>query len=170
LSKRHHSDYDDLTKARCERALVTLLGDVGPWRQDIYLAGGLAPRYVVESLPEGGRPHVGTTDIDLVIGLAIGDENPEAYRTLETNLKAAGFKAETSFRWKKKVDDVTVTVEFMCETNQVGAGKIYKPKAGMGSGLGAFNVRGAQLVTRDFTEVETRSSATDMPATVTNRR
>ena len=94
LSKSHYSAYDEVTTARCERALVTLLGDIGPWSERIYLAGGLAPRYIVGSLPEGARPHVGTTDVDLVIGLALGDESPEAYRTLENNLKKAGFKAE----------------------------------------------------------------------------
>jgi len=45
LSKRHHTDYDEFTTTRCERALVTLLGDIGPWSQRVYLAGGLAPRY-----------------------------------------------------------------------------------------------------------------------------
>jgi hypothetical protein len=153
LSKRHHTDYDEVTTARCERALVTLLGDIGPWSERVYLVGGLEPRYIVGSLPEGARPHVGTTDVDLVIGLALGDESPEAYRTLENNLKKAGFKDETSFRWKKNVDGVTVTVEFLCETDRVEPGRIYKPKEeGTGSGLGAFNVRGAQLVTRDYLE------------------
>lgn len=153
MSKRHHTDYDQVTTARCERALVTLLGDIGPWSERVYLVGGLAPRYIVGSLPEGARPHVGTTDVDLVIGLALGDESPEVYRTLENNLKRAGFKDETSFRWKKNVDGVTVTVEFLCETDQVEPGRIYKPKEeGTGSGLGAFNVRGAQLVTRDYVE------------------
>jgi hypothetical protein len=151
LSKSHYSAYDEVTTARCERALVTLLGDIGPWSERIYLAGGLAPRYIVGSLPEGARPHVGTTDVDLVIGLALGDESPEAYRTLENNLKKAGFKAESSFRWIKDVQSVNVIVEFLCETDQVEPGRIYKPKEeGTGSGLGAFNVRGAQLVTRDW--------------------
>jgi hypothetical protein len=151
LSKSHYSAYDEVTTARCERALVTLLGDIGPWSERIYLAGGLAPRYIVGSLPEGARPHVGTTDVDLVIGLALGDESPEAYRTLENNLKKAGFKAESSFRWIKDVQGVNVIVEFLCETDQVEPGRIYKPKEeGTGSGLGAFNVRGAQLVTRDY--------------------
>lgn len=151
MSKRHHSDYDDVTTARCERALVTLLGDIGPWSERIYLAGGLAPRYIVGSLPEGAPPHVGTTDVDLVIGLALGDESPEAYFTLETNLKKGGFRAESSFRWTKTVEGVTVIVEFLCETDQVEPGRIFKPKGeGTGSGLGAFNVRGAQLVTRDY--------------------
>lgn len=91
MSKRHQSDYDELTTARCERALVTLLGDIGPWSERVYLAGGLAPRHIVGTLPEGARPHVGTTDVDLVIGLAVGDESPEAYRTLENNLRKATF-------------------------------------------------------------------------------
>jgi len=152
LSKRHHTDYDEVTTARCERTLVTLLGDIGPWGERVYLAGGLAPRYIVGSLPEGARPHVGTTDVDLVIGLALGDESPEAYRTLENNLKKTGFTAQSSFRWEMNVDGVKVTVEFLCETDQVAQGKIFKPKQGAGSGLGAFNVRGAQLVTRDYVE------------------
>lgn len=152
MSKRHHSDYDRVTTARCERALVTLLGDIGPWSERVYLAGELAPRYIVGSLPEGVRPHVGTTDVDLVIGLAVGAESPEAYRTLENNLKKAGFKAEQSLQWRRRVDGVTVTMEFLCETDQVDAGRIFKPKDGTGSGLGAFNVRGAQLVTRDYME------------------
>ncbi len=44
---------------------MTLLGDLGPWGDRIYLAGGLAPRYLVGQLPEGARAHIGTTDIDL---------------------------------------------------------------------------------------------------------
>jgi hypothetical protein len=161
LSKRHHSDYDEVTTARCERALVTLLGDIGPWKDRIYLAGGLAPRYIVGTLPEGARPHVGTTDVDLVIGIAVEDDSPEAYRTLENNLKKGGFKDEASFRWKKTVEDVTVTVEFLCETDKVEPGRIFKPKDGLGSGLGAFNVRGAHLVTRDYIEVDIEADRFD---------
>ncbi len=94
MSKEHYSAYDEETTARCERALVTLLGDVGPWGNRVYLAGGLAPRYIVGSLPEGARPHVGTTDVDLVIGLTVDDESDEAYRTLENNLRKSRFEPE----------------------------------------------------------------------------
>jgi hypothetical protein len=52
----------------------------------------------------------------------------------------------------KKIEGMTVVLEFLCETDQVEPGKIFKPKAGTGSRLGAFNVRGAQLVTRDYAE------------------
>ncbi|MCA0329541.1 MAG: hypothetical protein LCI03_06495 [Actinobacteria bacterium] len=161
MNKRHHSDYDAIVTARCERALVTLLGDIGPWSRRLYLAGGLAPRYIVGTLPEGASAHVGTTDVDLVIALTLSDESPEAYRTLENNLRKAGFSAETSFRWHRAVDQVSVTVEFLCETDKVEPGRIYKPKDGTGSGLGAFNVPGAQLVARDFTEVEIEAERLD---------
>jgi hypothetical protein len=150
------SDYTVAATERCERALVTVLGNIGPWRDCIYLVGGLAPRYLVGELPEGVRPHVGTTDVDLVIALSVTGGDAEAYKTLEGNLKGAGFKqdAEASFRWKREVDGVTVLVEFLCETDQVAEGRIFKPKQGLGSNLGAFNVSGAQLAARDFLEVE----------------
>lgn len=152
--RQYHSDYDEETTGRCERALLTLLGDLGPWRERIYLAGGLAPRYLVGQLPEGARAHVGTTDVDLVIGLALGDETPETYRTLKNNLEKAHFaQKEPSFRWARDVDGIPVVVEFLCETDEVEPGFIFRPKGeSTGSGLGAFNVRGAHLVRDDFVE------------------
>lgn len=128
-AREHHTDYDEETTARCERVLLTLLGDLGPWRERIYLAGGLAPRYLIEALPEGARGHIGTTDIDLVIGLALGDETPETYRTLQSNLEKAHFtQREPSFRWARDVEGVTVLVEFLCETDAVEPGRIFRPK------------------------------------------
>ena len=149
----HHTTYDRIATERCERVLLTLLGDVGPWSERIYLAGGLAPRYLVGRLPDGPGAHVGTTDVDLIIGLAIGDEAPETYRTLHNNLNNAGFKqTQRSFRWSRTVDGVSVDVEFLCETDQVDPGAIYRPREGTGSKVAAFNVRGAQLATRDYVE------------------
>ena len=159
----HHTDYDEETTARCERALVTLLGDLGPWRERIYLTGGLAPRYLVGHLPEDVRAHVGTTDVDLVIGLALGDEMPETYRTLQNNLEKVDFEQDKpSFRWAREVDGVKVVVEFLCETDQVAPGKIYRPKGEhTGSKLGAFNVRGAHLARDDYIERELEGERLD---------
>ena len=161
--KEHHTDYDKETTGRCERALVTLLGDLGPWRERVYLVGGLAPRYLVGQLPEGVPPHVGTTDLDLVIGLALGDETPETYRTLQTNLEGAHFEqGEHSFQWTRSVDGVTVAVEFLCETAEVEPGRIYRPKGeSTGSKLGAFNVRGAHLARDDFIECQIEGERLD---------
>ena len=149
----HHTGYDRYATDRCEQVLLTLLGDVGPWSERVYLAGGLAPRYLVGQLPEGAGAHVGTTDVDLIIGLALGDELPETYRTLQNNLNNAGFRqVEPSFRWSRTVDGTSVYVEFLCETDRVAPGAIYRPREDTGSRVGAFNVRGAQLVTRDYIE------------------
>lgn len=92
--------------------------------------------------------------MDLVIGLALGDETPETYRTLQNNLEKAHFEQkEPSFRWARDVDGVTVLVEFLCETDEVEPGRIFRPKGEFtGSRLGAFNVRGAHLVRDDFIE------------------
>lgn len=154
MSRSHFSDYDQVTTERCERALLTLLGDIGPWRERIYLAGGLAPRYLTGVLPEGAPGHVGTTDVDVIIGLAVADEAPETYRTLQNNLEKASFRQqEPSFRWAREVDGVTVFIEFLCETDQVQSGRIFRPKGEYtGSKLGAFNVRGAQLARHDYLE------------------
>ena len=150
----HHRDYDAETTARCERALVTLLGDVGPWRERLYLVGGLAPRYLVGSLPDGAAPHVGTTDVDLVVGVAL-DDAPETYRTLHNNLRRAQFEQqEPSFAWSRSVEGVTVTLELLCETTEVPAGAIFSPKDGTGAKVSAFNVRAAMLARDDFVEVE----------------
>jgi hypothetical protein len=164
LSRRdHHTDYDEQTTARCERALVTLLGDLGPWRERIYLAGGLAPRYLVGQLPEGAHAHVGTTDVDLVIGLALGDETPETYRTLQNNIEKSGFdRKEPSFRWSRDVEGVAVVVEFLCETDDVEPGRIFRPKGEFtGSKLAALNIRGAHLLRDDFIECEIEGKRLD---------
>lgn len=156
------SDYTREATERCERVLVTVLGNIGPWREHIYLAGGLAPRYLVGELPDGVRPHVGTTDVDLVIGLSLTDESVEAYRTLERNLKDAGFgQSEPSFRWTRDVDGITVLVEFLCETDQVAEGRIFRPKQGLGANLSAFNVAGALLAARDYLEIEIEAERLD---------
>lgn len=88
MKRDHQSDYNAEVTTLCEQTLVTLIGDIGPWSERIYLVGGLAPRYIVGALPEGVSTHVGTTDVDLVIGLAIDHDAPETYETLQRNLDA----------------------------------------------------------------------------------
>lgn len=152
MKRGHYSDYALGGTDRCERALVTLIGDIGPWRERVVLVGGLAPLYIVGSLPLGAPPHAGTTDVDLVVALAVDDAS-ETYETLYRNLKDSGFdSASPSYRWFRLVDGKRVEVEFLCETDRVEAGRIYRPKEGTGSGFSAFNVRGASLVARDFIE------------------
>ena len=158
-------DYDALVTQLCERAQLTLLSCAGPWQDRIYLAGGLVPRYLIPELPVGVAPHVGTTDVDFVVGVAIvADDESEPYRTLENNIRAAGFRQcvdqegrAQSFRWQIDIDGLPVVVEFMGEDPATPAGAAFRPKSQRtGSKLGAFNVRGARLCTRDHVVLELR--------------
>lgn len=101
--------------------------------------------------------------MDLIIGLALGDGKPETYRTLQNNLERSHLhQRESSFRWAGVVDGVTVFVEFLCETESVEPGRIYRPKGERtGSSLGAFNVRGAHLVRDDSIECEIEAERLD---------
>ena len=43
--------YSDRYTLDCERVLVTLLRGLGPWKESVYLVGGLTPRYLVPARP-----------------------------------------------------------------------------------------------------------------------
>lgn len=92
--------------------------------------------------------HVGTTDVDIIIGLAVADETPETYRTPQNNLEKASFRQqEPSFCWAREVDGVTVLVEFLCEIDQVQPGRIFRPKGEYtGAKLGAVTLRVANIL------------------------
>jgi hypothetical protein len=42
-----------------ERVLVTLLRGLGPWKNSVYLVGGLTPRYLVRARPPAVPVHAG---------------------------------------------------------------------------------------------------------------
>ena len=161
MAPRHSSEYDTGATERCERVLVTLLGDIGPWGDRVVLVGGLAPRYIVGLDPLPASPHVGTTDVDLVITLAVGDSG-DTYGTLYSNLKRSGFAVgDHSYQWQRCVDGIKVEVEFICETDQAGPSAIYRPKQGTGSNFAAFNAPCAGLTAQDHVEVSVTAERLD---------
>ena len=98
--------YRDEYTADCERVLVTLLRGLGPWKDSVFLVGGLTPRYLVPARPPAVPAHAGTLDVDVVIALQILTDT-EAYHTLEDNLKKMGFERgendkgqKLSWRWQ----------------------------------------------------------------------
>jgi hypothetical protein len=162
LSKASAADYSWHATERCERVLVTVLGNIGPWAERVYLAGGLAPRYLISELPADVPPHVGSTDVDLIISVAVATDDVGAYRTLHNNLRQGGFKqGPADFQWRRKLDESTVLVEFLCETDAVAAGRIFKPKQDYGSKMAALNVAGAELARRDYVEVALEAERLD---------
>lgn len=149
--------YDDASLTACERALCTVLSRIGPWGERLFLIGGLVPRYLVPEIPEGIDEHVGTTDVDLVVGVVVDSEEGEPYRTLQTNLEDAGFEIyqdekgqKHSDQWVREIDGLTVKLEFFCPPNGGTPGRLRRNpgaegQARPGANLSARRLKGADL-------------------------
>ena len=111
----------EVTEA-CEQALVTVLGCMGSLKDTIRLVGGLVPRYLTPESPPEVPAHAGTSDLDLVIDLAVIAAG-EDYTPVSTRLKERGFSkmmreqgGVSSWQWEAKtVRGVPVRVEFLCD-------------------------------------------------------
>ena len=123
--------YSDQYTVDCERVLVTLLRGLGPWKDSVYLVGGLTPRYLVPARPPAVPAHAGTLDVDIVIDLQILADT-EAYHTLEENLKRMAFeraeneqKQKLSWRWQTRTEHGALMVlELLADAPEIAGGKV----------------------------------------------
>lgn len=123
--------YSDQHTLDCERVLVTLLRGLGPWKDSIYLIGGLTPRYLVPARPPTVPAHAGTMDVDIVIDLQILADT-QAYQTIEENFKKLGFdrainekQQKLSWRWQTKTEHGAVMVlELLADAPDIAGGKV----------------------------------------------
>ena len=123
--------YKNEVTDNCERVLVTLIRGLGPWRDSIFLIGGLTPRYLIDKKPPDVPAHAGTGDVDVVIQLHMLADT-DAYHTLEDNFKKIGFVRGTnsankpvSWRWEVNADDKTkVILELLADDPQKSGGKV----------------------------------------------
>lgn len=144
------SGYGQPVTEACERVLVTLLRNLGPWRDSVFLVGGLTPRYLIKARPPEVPPHAGTGDVDVVIDIAMLAD-AEAYRTLEENLHAMGFARATndkgvkqSWRWKAELDGGAMILEFLADDPKLRGGRVQElPTEG---GVSAVNIPHASMV------------------------
>jgi hypothetical protein len=77
--------------AACEKSLRTILTKIGPRGTKLILIGGMTPRFIVGTAPADMEEHIGTPDVDIVVGVSLATDEDEAYRTLQQNLKDAKF-------------------------------------------------------------------------------
>ena len=83
--------YTQSVTEACERVLVTLMRRMGPWRDSVFLIGGLTPRYLIKDRPPAVPAHAGTGDVDVVVDMKLLADT-EAYRTFEDNIRNIGFE------------------------------------------------------------------------------
>lgn len=143
--------YDNEVTQNCERVLVTLLRGLGPWKDSVYLVGGLTPRYLITARPPDVPAHARTGDVDIVVEMQMLADT-EAYHSLEENLRKLGFaRAENakgekvSWRWERKIDgSATIILELLADDPELGGGKV-QPLPTEGS-ISALNIPHASMV------------------------
>lgn len=143
--------YSDQYTLDCERVLVTLLRGLGPWKESVYLVGGLTPRYLVTARPPAVPAHAGTLDVDIVIDLQILADI-EAYHSLENNFKKMGFvRAENekqqklSWRWQTRTEHGALMVlELLAYDPELAGGKV-QPLP-MEGAISALNIPHSSIV------------------------
>lgn len=119
IKPTHNSAYDPRHTHLCERTLVSLLRGIGPWKQHIYVIGGLVPRYLVERAFPDRPPYVGTQDVDIVLDIEML-ATVEAYARIEQNLKRMQFARGSNddgnaqhFRWSRMIATTEVTIDLL---------------------------------------------------------
>jgi hypothetical protein len=143
--------YSERVTHDCERVLVTLLRNLGPWKNSVFLVGGLTPRYLVPGRPPEVPQHAGTLDVDIVVDILIL-EDTDAYKTLEENLRKIGFDNATnksgqkqSWRWRMRMDDGSMVIlELLADRSDHVGGKV-KPLPTEGN-ISALNVPHSAMV------------------------
>lgn len=143
--------YSDQHTHDCERVLVTLLRGLGPWKESVYLIGGLTPRYLVPARPPEVPAHAGTMDVDIVLDLQILTDT-RAYQTLEENLKRLKFERavndrqqKLSWRWQTQTEHGAVmVVELLADAPEKAGGKVQElPTEGT---ISALNIPHSSIV------------------------
>ena len=143
--------YRDQYTVDCGRVLVTLLRGLGPWKESVFLVGGLTPRYLVTARPPSVPAHAGTLDVDIVIDLQILADTA-GYHTLEENLRAMRFERSMndrgqrlSWRWQTRTENgALMVVELLADAPEVAGGRV-EPLPTEGN-LSALNIPHSSIV------------------------
>jgi hypothetical protein len=169
MKPRHQGGYDAAHTDYCERTLVTLLRGLGPWKESVYLIGGLVPRYLIKQRveTEGPPPHIGTTDVDIVLDLQVLAD-VEAYHRLEENLRRMGFERGQNdegrtqhHRWVRPIrEGVTIVLDLLCDVPDTEGSRVVK-LSGDARGLSAIEIPGAHFVFGDYIEVSITAELLD---------
>jgi hypothetical protein len=108
-------------------------------------------------LDPGIEPHIGTTDLDFCLSVAITEGETAQYERIEQGLKKAGFVPVESWRWRGGPGD-RLLVEFFCPAGPGREpGKLFRPtqqenptiKHNLGSKLSALALQAGSLISDD---------------------
>jgi hypothetical protein len=159
----HVNGYDPSTTETILGEAAHLLRNIGFAAQHAILIGGLVPGLLVLDPGPGRSPHVGTTDIDLCLSVALVEGGTAEYERIEKGLRSAGFEPfESTYAWKRS-RGLGVRVEFFCPAGDTRpAGELFRPgaadqpraKHNMGGKLSAIALSAGEAISCDVIEVQ----------------
>lgn len=156
----HLSDYDPVLRSRLQGEAARIMRAFGFAGAHVIIIGGLVPSLLVPEVEVGLEPHVGTTDLDLCLSIALVEGDVGAYDRLERCLRDAGFNMAredgrpVSWRWIGGTG-AQVTVEFFCSTAEGrDPGRLYRPGGVVGGKLSALVLATGALIDRDSRSLE----------------
>jgi len=153
----HRSEYDPSLSSAVLDEAAALLKSIGFAAHHVILIGGSVPGLLVPELDPGIEPHVGTTDLDFCLSVAIVEGETTQYERIEQGLKQAGFVAVESWRWRGGPDG-RLLVEFFCPAGPGREpGKLFRPKQqesptakhNLGSSLSALALEAGSMISDD---------------------
>ena len=158
----HKNEYSASTSDAVLSEAAGLLKALGYGAKHVTLIGGIVPGLLVPVLDPEIEPHVGTTDVDVCLSVAIMEGTTGYYRKMQEVLKEVGFApTEQSWRWRGGTA-VTITLEFFCP-QPAGhlPGSPFRPepvrkrsRANLGSKLSAIALETGALIGEDTQEIE----------------
>jgi hypothetical protein len=146
--RRLDSERSRAARDLAQDALVSLVHELGEFHPPMIVLGGLVPELLTRGQDPPAPPHLGTTDVDVLIDLQVSMDKDLS--RLEDALVRLGFTPDEKipgWRWLGPVRGATVKIEFLCEDDEQPAQTTLRP-AGC-SRLGAANLRGVGFVRED---------------------
>lgn len=127
----HYSAYDASLVDDVLAEAAHLLRKLGFTAAHTVLIGGVVPSLLVLD-PAPNRLHLGTTDLDLCLSVAIVEGDTAEYERIEHALCTAGYEpTDVSFRWQQ-AERLQLQVEFFCPAgDERPSGRLFRPKAAM---------------------------------------
>lgn len=137
-------------RALAEQALIWLVHELRDAELPIIVIGGLVPEILARDAEMDAPAHLGTTDVDILVAFHAALETDLA--PLEAALEQARFdpdpKIAEGWRWRAKVGDVAVKVEFLCDLDTEPAYQAIRLPGC--KRVTAANLRGTGFVARDY--------------------
>jgi hypothetical protein len=156
------SEYDPGVTEELLGEAAYLLRAIGFASHHAILIGGMVPGLLVLDPPPGAPRHIGTTDLDFCLSIALVEGDTAEYERIETALRTAGYEPEGStYCWRKQTG-LRSKVEFFCPADENRQpGDLFRPKASedptakhnMGSRLSAMALEAGSAISADVVEV-----------------